>query len=678
MAFPKSRILTSLKLIQMFQESEKKDKRFCFILGSGASVESEIPSGNILEMDWMRCLLGLKDDRGTPAMDADTSRELAQYLLEEGEIKHTFEEMEAAFHKAEAEKKNALSSEYYFDLYKLRFHPDLQDGYRYLESLMERKEPSPGYRALALLLTKTNRHNLVITTNFDNLTEDALFLHTDYRPLVVSHEALAEYIQFNTRRPIIVKVHRGLMYDPFNSPKTTDHLEKEWHKALEYAFQTYTPVVVGYGGGDQSLMAFLRDTTFPNGIYWCYREASGEPGEDIKTFLEEKKGYLVKTIGFDALMYTLGCNLYDEEVKLSKTQEYLEGQCDKRTDTYFARVKKVEKEIEEQAGKKSCTTVQKTVDEKPPVEESLTFWDYFNRAYEAAEKGDHDTAIKEYTLAIVKDPTRPIPYNNRGSSYHNLGQYERAIQDYDKAIELDPKDAETYNNRGISYYDLGQHERAIQDYDKAIELDSKDAKTYNNRGSCFDDLGQYERAIQDYNKAIELDPNDAAAYYNRGISYHNLGQHKRAIEDYNKAIELDPNSADAYNSRGISYHDLGQHEHAIQDYTKAIELDPNDASAYNSRAFTYAHINEFSQAVIDIEKSLSMEPNEPNALHTYGFIYLQQKDWEHAIEYFNKALFIDPELKDAYEDRAKAYRALGETALAKADEAKVEELKKSP
>ena len=572
MAFPKSRILTSQKLIQMFQESEKKDKRFCFILGSGASVESEIPSGNILEMDWMRCLLGLKDDRGTPAMDADTSRELAQYLLEEGEIKHTFEEMEAAFHKADAEKKNALSSEYYFDLYKLRFHPDLQDGYRYLESLMERKEPSPGYRALALLLTKTNRHNLVITTNFDNLTEDALFLHTDYRPLVVSHEALAEYIQFNTRRPIIVKVHRGLMYDPFNSPKTTDHLEKEWHKALEYAFQTYTPVVVGYGGGDQSLMAFLRDTTFPNGIYWCYREASGEPGEDIKTFLNEKKGYLVKTIGFDALMDTLGCSLYGEEVKLSKTQEYLEGQCDKRTDTYFARVKKVEKEIEEQAGKKSCTTVQKTVDEKPPVEESLTYWDHFDRAYEAAKKGDHDTAITEYNHAIAKDPTRPIPYNNRGISYKNLGQYERAIQDYDKAIELDPNDAAAYTNRGSSYDDLGQYERAIQDYDKAIELDPKYALAYNNRGVSYDDLGQYERAIQDYDKAIELDPNYATAYNNRGVSYRNLKRNEQAINDFCKAIELDPKYALAYRNRARSYRALGKIDLAEADEAKVEEL----------------------------------------------------------------------------------------------------------
>lgn len=471
MAFPKSKILTTQKLIQMFRESEKKDKRFCFILGSGASVESDIPSGNILEMDWMNCLLGLKDDRGTPPMDPDATRELAKNLFEEKEIKHTFEEMEAAFQKAKSEGRNSLSSEYYFDLYKLRFHPDPQDGYRYLEALMERKEPSPGYRALALLLTKTNRHNLVITTNFDNLTEDALFLHTDYRPLVISHEALAEYIQFNTRRPIIVKVHRGLMYDPFNSPKTTDHLEKEWHKALEYAFQTYTPVVVGYGGGDESLMSFLKETNFPNGIYWCYREASGEPGDEIKNFLVDKKGFLVKTLGFDALMYTIGSSLYADEVALVNTQEYLEDQCRKRTETYFTKVKKVEKEISEQTGTAPSASTHKKEEEAPPAEQPLTYWDHFNRAYEVAEKGDRDTAIQEYTLAISKDPTRPIAYNNRGVSYHNLEQYEQAIEDYTKAIELNPNNVLAYRNRAISYRALKKFDLAEADEAKAKELD---------------------------------------------------------------------------------------------------------------------------------------------------------------------------------------------------------------
>ena len=505
MAFPKSRILTTQKLIQMFKESDKKDKRFCFILGSGASVESGIPSGNILEYDWMNCLMGLEVDRGTPPMDADSTQELAANLLAEGEITHKFEEIKAAWNKAKSDKKNSMSSEYYFDLYKIRFHPDLQDGYRYLETLMERKEPSPGYRAMALLLTKTNRHNLVITTNFDNLVEDALFLHTELRPLVVGHESLAGYIQFNTRRPIIVKVHRGLMYDPFNSPETTNELKQEWRKALDYAMQTYTPVVVGYGGGDESLMAYLKETNFPNGIYWCYREASGEPNEDIKNFLTAKRGYLVKTGGFDALMYSIGESLYGDEVGIKKTRDYLESQCKLRTDTYSQKWTNLEKQADAKKAAESVKAAEKAAENKRAEESKLTYWDYFDRGTKAADEGRYDDAIREYSLAIDKDPTRTAAYVNRCKCYSNLGKYDLAMQDIDKAIEITTQQIDTHINQGDEFSELGQYDDAVRAYSEAIELDPDSVIAYRARALAYRALGKRTLAKTDEAKAAELE-----------------------------------------------------------------------------------------------------------------------------------------------------------------------------
>ena len=63
MAFSESRILSAKRLSQMMKESTENGERFCFILGSGASVESGIPSGNTFEMQWMNCLMGQMDDR---------------------------------------------------------------------------------------------------------------------------------------------------------------------------------------------------------------------------------------------------------------------------------------------------------------------------------------------------------------------------------------------------------------------------------------------------------------------------------------------------------------------------------------------------------------------------------------------------------------------------------------
>ena len=578
MAFPKSRILTSSDLCEIVSNG-KKTRRFCFIFGSGASVESGIPTGNTLEMRWMDCLMGLSGDGGIKAMDPERTRHFAESLHAEKKLQHTFQQIRDDWENAKKEKR-PMSSEYYFDIYRLRFHLDPQSGYRYLERVMDPCEPSLGYHSLALILTNGNRHpsrteenlhNLVITTNFDSLVEDALSLYTDQRPLVANHESLAAFIHPDIRRPIVAKVHRGLMYDPFNNPQNTSKLKKEWSKILEYALNAYTPIVVGYGGGDGSLMSALQRAEFRNGIYWCFRKASGLPDPKIQDFLEKQEGYLVETEGFDALMMELGITLFDQMISPDETRSHFKTQSDRRMGVYTNQWNELKKIPQIAKILEPISKAEDEAQEQRAEAGTLTYWDHFDRAYDAAEKGDHDTAIREYSLAIAKDPNHPHAYNNRGLSYHNLKQYERAIQDCDKAIELDPNYAFAYNNRGLSYHDLKQYERAIQDYDKAIELDPNFA--LNNRGTSYHSQGKYEQAIKDYTKAIELAPNDVMAYHNRGNSHRLSGRYEQAIQDCTKAIELDPNCADAYRKRSYAYRDLGKNDLAEFDKAKAAELE---------------------------------------------------------------------------------------------------------
>ena len=68
-----------------------------------------------------------------------------------------------------------LRSEDYFTLYDLRFEGTSNSASTFLEEHMTGKSPSCGYYYLADLLCNT-KNRLVITTNFDSLMEDALFI----------------------------------------------------------------------------------------------------------------------------------------------------------------------------------------------------------------------------------------------------------------------------------------------------------------------------------------------------------------------------------------------------------------------------------------------------------------------------------------------------------------------
>ena len=543
MAFPKSRILSAKRLSSLIKElTANSEQRFCFILGSGASVESGIPSGSTLEMQWMDCLMGKSGDRGTPAMDEKETRRLAGDLYEEKEIEHEFKEIEAAWRKAR-EEGGAISSKYYFDIYKLRFHANPREGYSYLEKIMEGCTPSLGYHTLAKLLTENGRNNLVITTNFDSLVEDALFLYTDKKPLVVSHESLADYMDANTQRPIVAMVHRGLMYAPFNSPETTNELKTEWKEALNYALKTYTPIVIGYAGGDHSLMSFLdKDCTgMRKGVYWCYRgkpDPSDLPEKKIQEFVKKRNGYFVAIDGFDALMVEIGKAMYGDAIRPSLMEEHLKKRYEKRVERYNQRWDELNKKPEIQEVLQEMNKAELHEEEQREKEKTLTFWDYIRRGNRAYDEGRLQDAMDEYSKAIEIYPENAGAYYNRGYIYNDLGQHEKAIEDYDKAIELEPNLVKAYNNRGYVYNDLGQYEKAIKDYDKAIELEPSEAKVYNNRGNVYKNLVQHEKAIEDYTRAIQLNPQYKKAYLNRAKVYSTIGEEELAEADRRKAEEL--------------------------------------------------------------------------------------------------------------------------------------------
>ena len=603
MGFPESRIISAKRLSQMMKDLSESSERFCFILGSGASVESGIPSGSTLEMQWMDCLMGKMEDRGMPAMDAGETREIAGTLYAEKAIEHNFGEIEAAWLRAKKENK-PIPSEYYFDIYKLRFHSNPRQGYNYLEKIMEQCDPSLGYHTLAKLLAENSLHNLVITTNFDSLVEDALFLYTDKRPLVVSHESLADYMEANIRRPIIAKVHRGLMYAPLNSPENLQELKPEWQRALSQAFSIYTPIVIGYAGGDHSLMSFLeKETTSIRGsIYWCYRgkrSRAGLPGENIQSLVANHNGYFVAIDGFDALMVEIGKTMYSDAIRPGLTKDKLQKKLDERLRNYNAQWDKLNENQEMQKALQEMNAAEQKEEKQREKEELLTAQDYFRRGFRASSEGHTQEAVKEYSKAIELDPSFASAYHNRGILYNNLGEQQKALDDYNKAIELDPSYAFAYNGRGNVYRGLGERQKALDDYNKAIELDPSFAYAYNGRGNVYSDLGEQQKALDDYNKAIELDSSYAHAYNGRGNVYSDLGEQQKALEDYNKAIELDLNYKFAYRNRGLLYSKLGNLDAAVKDYTQAIQLDPKYKNAYLNRADAYSALGQESLAEAD-------------------------------------------------------------------------------
>lgn len=611
------RIISANQLVRAIKEGKKNEERFCFILGSGASVSSGIPAGVSLEYDWM------KEMEITPGMKEVS--EIAKKLQEDGHLENDFEEIEQAWSETKSTGK-PLPSEFYFDIYKLRFFPNHRNGYHYLENIMANKNPSFGYHPLALMLASGKGDNLVITTNFDSLVEDALFLYTDRKPLVINHELLADYAgDSNIKRPIIAKVHRGIFFDPLNQPEETNELKGRWHDVLVSVFQIYTPIVIGYGGGDNSLMKLLEEENvkMKNGIYWCYMEKYGLPNEKTQELVQNKKGYFVRTAGFDAIMLAIGNALFPDQIGVHETEKYLNNRTSMQIVNYEKEYKRLT-EFENKGG---------------------------------VEEGDAQTnqSENEFKEEIEK-------MTERGTVSENERQEKNQLTAWD------------YWRQGRNFYDSTQYQDAIESYTKAIELEPENAVFYNDCGCAYESMNMHDKAIEEYETAMELNPNEAIFYCNRGDAYSNLGSYDKAFNDYKKALELDSKCSSAYMGRGDLYELLGNNSKAIDEYSKAIMAASDNDLLYNNRGYLYLKLEDYDKAIDDLNKAIELAPDYANPYKHYGTVLKKKGDYKAAIDYLTTAISLKPNYKEAYLERAEVYRMMGEEEKAKADEVAAESL----
>jgi hypothetical protein len=272
--------ITTIGFLNDFLARHKKmsDRPFCWVLGSGASIESGIPAGGILAMQWLNELHEMEDFDNLPIEQWATAAKLGIKGFD--------------FKKA---------ANFYPFIYQRRFRDFREQGYAFLEDAMQAAEPSYGYSVLAQIMSGT-QHKVSITTNFDNLIADAISTYTFEYPLVCGHESLTGFIRPNLKRPVIAKIHRDLLLNPKSEPEEIEKLPNSWESALQVIFDNNTPIVIGYGGNDGSLMGFLeKSSPIKGGIFWCYR-ADSEPDQKIQAIVERHHGRLVPILGFDELM----------------------------------------------------------------------------------------------------------------------------------------------------------------------------------------------------------------------------------------------------------------------------------------------------------------------------------------------------------------------------------------
>ncbi len=254
------------------------DCKFSIFLGAGCSVSSGIPTAGSLVENWLPRLKKFETGK-----DGDLNNWLIKQF-------------------PDYNKDNAVK--YYGDVIERLFLTS-KERQKEIEKLVEGKSPAFGYSVLAALMSHSTygKHfNIVLTTNFDDLITDALYLYTNKKPLVIYHESLIGFVRTSRTQPLIIKLHGDARLAPKNIEAEIKTLDENVKKVLKNLLMEVGLIFIGYGGNDTSIANILNDLpkdSLPWGVYWIGNEIPEIP---IGEWLKNNDAIWVEHQDFDEFM----------------------------------------------------------------------------------------------------------------------------------------------------------------------------------------------------------------------------------------------------------------------------------------------------------------------------------------------------------------------------------------
>ncbi|XP_067143429.1 protein O-mannosyl-transferase TMTC4 isoform X1 [Centruroides vittatus] len=246
---------------------------------------------------------------------------------------------------------------------------------------------------------------------------------------------------------------------------------------------------------------------------------------------------------------------------------------------------------------------------------------HYNIAKNAADNGNRELAIKEYTEAISLHSTYDQAMNNLANILKDIGQLEQAENLLLTAIHIRPDFAAAWMNLGIVQSSKGKVIEAEQSYLTAINHRKHYPDCYYNLGNLYLEQKQYEKAYLAWKNATTLQPNHLVAWNNMIIMLDSIGSLLKAEAMAQEALEILPNEASLHFNLANTLGKVGRYHESEKHFQKAIALNSNNPTYYTNLGVLYHRWKKYKNAEEAYLRALGLKSDMKSARENLELLY---------------------------------------------------------
>ena len=317
----------------------------------------------------------------------------------------------------------------------------------------------------------------------------------------------------------------------------------------------------------------------------------------------------------------------------------------------------------------------------------------FNAGIEAQQRGDFQSAIRDYRAFLAARPNDFEAKVNLGAALVHEGQFDDAIAMYRSALASAPQKNGILLDLALAYYKKGDFQNAHEQFQTvhesqpgniqaAILLGDTDVRLRKSAeavallaplepdnvsntdfeyvlGSALISVGQSQRdegvaRIEKVAKAT----NSAGAYYLAGTTLLKMNAFARARPDLEAALRLDPKLPDIYTLTATAKDNTGDLKGAEAGFREALKLNANDFTANLYLGAILYKRRQLTEAKPYLERAVQLDPASSMARYEMALMESVSGDYAAAARDLEIVVREDPDWLDPHVQLATLYYRL--------------------